>query len=211
MVAYEKRLEQVFDKLDITEEDRDSLKARLAGVKERDVLTYKHSIRAGLKGVEVADFVHLDSKPLLYSGLLHDIGKECTDPDSLKKTEGFNGKDMEELKKHSLRGYEMVRGVRDFVAEIILRVHRYGEDPYPKQFPKPKREFSNSEIVMIGYYSRLLSLIDYYDSSIYRKDNKFTAGEVKKLNKKEAKEKILEHNPGQEYLIEALYTAKIFK
>jgi len=214
MPTLEKRLEKTFDGLNIPEEERNSLGARLKGVKERDVPTYKHSIRVGLKSVEVARFLHLEPKTLLYAGLLHDIGKGLTDPDSLKKIEGFNGKDMDELKKHPLRGYEMIRGISDFldyIAGVVLRSHQYGEDPYPKQLPKPKKNYSKSELVMMGYHSRLLALIDFYDSLLHRKNGKHYGGKRKLPTHKEAREIILEQNKDQEYLIHELYKAKIFR
>ena len=195
----------------IAQEQRESLTAYLTVVSNRDYETWEHSVRVGLKGLEVAKFLHLDPRALFYSGLLHDVGKSLTDPKSLKKKEGFDGKDMAELKKHPSDGYRMVRGVHEFSAQVLLRHHQYVGEGYPKQTPKCDVDFSKGTQAMISYFSRLLGLIDFYDAVTHRENDKFSEDGTPRLpTPEEAKGILLGANNDQKLLINELYEAGIF-
>ena len=69
--------------------------------------------------------------------------------------------------------------------------------------PKSEISFSAGNRAMIDYYSRLLSLIDFYDAISYRKNDKFEEGTDKKIV-------FIENNRELEHMIINLYEAKIF-
>ena len=80
----------------------------------------------GLKGKLIAEYTHIvNPKTLYYPGLLHDVGKILTNPNSLNKTQGFNQKDAKELSNHPIDSYKILRGIHDFSAEVALRHHYF--------------------------------------------------------------------------------------
>ncbi|MFC1696929.1 HD-GYP domain-containing protein [Nanoarchaeota archaeon] len=208
MKTLEEQLENAFTELEIEEEHRVSIKSYLNLVKINDQATYEHSIRVGLIGIEVAKHMHLDPKVLFYSGMLHDVGKCLVDPETLKKTEGFDKTDMKKMTKHSKYSYDLLRGVHEFSAEIALRHHKFQENGYPKTMPIPKVPYKEGTKVMINFYARILGVIDFYDAITTRKNDKF--GEVELLDRDKAKSILLSKNQDQRYLIEDLYTNEIF-
>jgi len=207
--GFEKKIIEAFDELEIPEKHIGSLNAYLSMMKGRDVPTYEHGIRVGLKGREVGEFIHHGIKPLFYSGLLHDFGKIFTNPNSLNKNTNFGPKEMKEVKKHSEAGHSVLVDIHPYVAAIVVRVHLFQKKPYPKDLPKLPKRFSKADEVMINYYARLISLIDSHDALITRKNEKW--GKPARLpTKTQAKKRILELNQDQEYFINELYKSGIF-
>ncbi|PIZ05396.1 MAG: hypothetical protein COY57_07540, partial [Flavobacteriales bacterium CG_4_10_14_0_8_um_filter_32_5] len=86
--------------MEISGEHEESVKNYLNVLKAKDEATYEHSIRVGLLASRIGRHMHLDEKALFFAGTLHDIGKTLIDPETLQKTEGFDDKDMAEMKKH---------------------------------------------------------------------------------------------------------------
>jgi len=211
--SLETRLEEAFKELGITENREKLVRANLESLKGKDKQTYRHSVRVGLLGIKVAKYTHEDPEMMFLAGVYHDSGKLLASPEILEKTNGFDEADMKEMKTHVVFGYRMLRGIEEIpnkVAEIIVRHHQYGEDPYPKSLPELGQEFSNAEMVEIGYLSRLLALIDFYDSAENRRNDKFSEdGRPKKLSPKEVKEVLLAASPDKKILIESLYKEKI--
>jgi HD-GYP domain-containing protein (c-di-GMP phosphodiesterase class II) len=211
MTTLDQKLEKSFENLKISEDQRGSLRLYLGLLYKKDIPTWEHSVRVGLKGVEVADYTHIvDPKAMFYSGLLHDIGKCLTDDNSLKKTEDFDRRDMAELKKHPLDGYRLLKGIHDFAAEILVRHHAFAKDGgYPKRIPAPAIDFCKGTEANIMYYARILSLIDFYDAMMNRENDKF--GKMPRVpTREEGKEIILKVNSDQNYLLNQLYNAEIF-
>ena len=180
METIEQCLQDTFTELGMSVEQQHSVMVYLKLLKNKDKETYCHSIRVGLKGVEVAGHFGIDPKILLYSGLLHDIGKALTKSETLKKTRGFSTKDRAEMAKHPMDGYKLLVGVHDFTAEIVLRHHQYSDGAYPKKLPKSKLSFTKGSGVMIDFYSRLLSLVDFYDAISSRDNDRFDSNNTKK-------------------------------
>jgi putative nucleotidyltransferase with HDIG domain len=203
-IPIEQRLYSTFKKMEIPSDQQNSILAFLDPIKVKDEATYKHSIRVGILASCIAHFMRLDEKALLYSGLLHDIGKTQTQLSTLQKTENWTPADTEEIKNHVLDGYRMIRGYFDFSAEVILWHHRFQIDGYPKKLPTPLHEYSEGSKVMIALYGRILSLADHFDAS-HRINSKFGP-----LTGEEIKEKMLKFNPDQKALIERLYKVQIF-
>ncbi|MFH1916670.1 MAG: HD domain-containing protein [Nanoarchaeota archaeon] len=208
MSTLDEQLTTAFEELRVTKGKQDSLYHYLSILREKDEATYTHSVRVGLLGRDIAAFMHLDQKALLYAGLLHDIGKALIDPAILKKTSGFNEGDMAAMRTHPELSYKLLRGVFDYSAEIALRHHQFQEKGYPKHIPRSRVFSTLSSTAMINFYARLLSLADFYDAASTRKNNKF--GEPKQLTEEEVKEILLAAHPDQKALIGELYTAGIF-
>jgi HD-GYP domain-containing protein (c-di-GMP phosphodiesterase class II) len=195
----EEMLESEFKNLGISENNQISIKRYLGMLKAKDESTYEHCLRVGLLGEKIADYMHLDPRPLFYSGLLHDVGKLAIDRKILKKTSRFDEKDMKEMRKHPNFAYRLLKDIHEFSAEVALRHHRYQENPYPKKLPcNQKCPITNADI---NFYARLLALVDFYDAAKTRSNNKFK----KRMDDIEIKSMILEKNPDQRVFIENLY------
>ena len=208
MLTLEDELDGVFAELGVSRENQESIMNYLKILKTKDEETYEHSIRVGLLGTRVARYMHLEPKALLFAGTLHDVGKSLIDREILKKTEPFTEKNMEAMEKHAEYTYNLLKDVHEFSAEVALRHHRYQENEYPKRLPKSKKQFSLSTKVMIDFFARILSLVDFYDAITYRSNDKYSKNG--KLTKEEAKSILLMKNPDQRKLIEEFYTNGIF-
>lgn len=208
MVTLEEQLEGAFVELDIAQKHRNSVKVYLDVLRAKDTATYEHCIRVGLLTARMARHMHLDAKALFFAGTLHDIGKTLIEPELLQKTEGFDEKDMGQMKKHPEYSYKLLRGVHEFSAEIVLRHHRFQKDGYPRRLPKQKVGFSKNTLLMIDFFARMLSLADFYDAISLRVNDKF--GEKRKLDEPEIKSIMLMKNHDQRRLIEDLYVNGIF-
>lgn len=211
---YETKVNDTYKELGVKQEHQDSFGWYLNILKSKDLETYLHSLRVGLKAKEVADFIKtIEPKAMFLSGISHDFGKILTNPISLKKKEGFGEKDMEELRKHVIDGYKILRGVHDFSANVLLYHHYFQEKGYPKKIPKGLTQFSNGTQLLIMEAGRLLSLVDFYDAAKHRENNKYSEdkNKVEKIGGLEVKEKLLKHNPDKRHLIYNLYWKKIFE
>lgn len=208
MATLEEMLGNAYIELGVSEQNKGSINAFLAVIKQKDVATYEHSVRVGLLSKMIAQHMHLDQNALFYAGTLHDVGKALIEPEILKKTEKFDERDMEQMRKHVEYSYQLLRGVHEFSAEIALRHHLFQEKGYPKKLPKPKVAYSGNTQLMINFYARLLSLADFYDALTTRDNDKH--GEKRQIGAKEAKQIMLGKNKDQRYLIEGLYKAGIF-
>lgn len=208
----EAELKNSFIELEIPQDQQNSILRYLDVIRARSEPTWEHSVRVGLKGKTVAEYTHtVEPKTLYYPGLLHDIGKSLTDPESLGKTTGFDKKDAIELSRHPSDSYRILRGIHDFSAEVALRHHYFqGERSYPKRLPRSGLRLSHQTDALISYCARLISLIDFQDAAAFRKNDNFSPGTPRLPIDDEVKELLIQHNPDQQYLINALYKAKIF-
>ncbi|MBT5022095.1 HD domain-containing protein [Candidatus Woesearchaeota archaeon] len=204
----DQRLNEAYTALSISDEQRFRLETYSNLVKIKDIPSYYHSVRCALHGIKIAELLYLDPKAMFYAGLLHDVGKSLVDSETLKKTEGFDSKDMVKMKLHVKRGYEMLKDTHPFSAEIIARHHIYSRAGYPKQIPKAEIGFSTNSWVLIHSYSRLLSIIDFYDAASTRENDKF--GEKRLPTADEVKDLLIKVNPDQQRRIEAFYDKEIF-
>jgi hypothetical protein len=171
-----------------------------------------HSIRVGLKGIEISEFTHIDDPhAFFYVGILHDVGKALTDPTSLKKTVGFNAKDKKELDRHVIDGCRFLRGVHEFSSRALLWHHYFGGGyPSKRSMPKSLVDFSEATELKAMHLGRLTGLVDFYDAIMHRENDKFSPGNPRLPTRDEAKEAVLALNPDQKYFIHELYNNGLF-
>lgn len=96
-------------------------------------------------------------KNLETAGLLHNIGKITLDEELLNKTEKVNENEYFQIKRHSEVGFRILSAASKMndVAEIVLHHHeRVDGNGYPNQLKGEE----------IPFYSRILTIVDAYDS-----------------------------------------------
>jgi len=209
-ISLEEKLYEIFNELSINSEEKTSVESFLAPLKYKDKISryhYYHCIRVGIIAREIARFMHLDEKALFYSGLLHDIGKSHVCLELLAKADvrlGSNGEwtqeNAKEMERHVIDGYNLLRDKFYFIAEIIVRHHKYQINDYPKELPAPLHKYSAGTEVLVGVYSRILALADVYDA-IHRLNNKLN----REPTEDEVKESLVKFSSDINFLVEDLY------
>jgi len=207
MLEKETQLSQTFEELRVSPRDETDIRSFLALLKQKDLYTHGHSIRVALLATKIGEFMGIDEKPLLFAGLLHDLGKLNIPDEILKKTSGWTDEDSRIMRPHVIGSYKLIKGRFDFTAEIILLHHEFGGRGYPEKLPPYLHNYSSETRAKIFECARVLALADVYDA-LHREDSEF--GEKRRLPGAEIKNKMLELNPDRKELIEDLYKAGIF-
>ncbi len=160
----EELLQGVFGDLNITQDQRESLSLYLRVIKNKDVPTFLHSIRVGLLSVDIADYYNFDKRAFIYAGLLHDLGKCVIDSGLLKTKEPFTEEDRKKMEVHPEIGFNMLSGIHDFAANILVRHHLFQARPYPREIPSPRKTFAEEALEKVGPYARFIAIADFYDA-----------------------------------------------
>lgn len=210
---YNVQLEETFVELGIHEEQKALALSILKPLLESDSVhqdCYNHCIRVGILAKQIGAVMHLDEKALFYAGIFHDVGKQTISSKLLGKTESWTHEDKEEIKKHVLASYCLVKDKFDFSAEIILFHHYFQDDPYPNDIDIPPllHPHSNGAISAIMNYARIIALADSYDA-MHRK-NSYVLNH-KSLTDQEIEDQMILRNPDKKGLVEDLYHLGIFK
>ncbi len=194
----------------ITQGNQDDIRAYLTILRNRDEATYAHSVRVGILASKMAVYYAkpgVNSRMMLWAGLLHDIGKALISSELLTKKDGFTEEDKKAMEPHVLYGYDMLRGVHDFTAAIIVQHHTFGAQPYPKFVP-PALGYMSTYATVINRAARLLALADYYDALMNRDNDKNGS---KPLSAKERRDIYIRDNADQKDLIELLESVGVLK
>lgn len=201
-------LDDAFRKYEINEPIKGKIVGMLDAVRNTDIPTYEHSVRVGLLSAQIGEFSELDPKPLLYGGVLHDVGKSMLDPELLRKGDAFTEEDMQRVRAHVLNGYFLLKSIFPFTAELMVGHHTYQENPYPN-IPESGIKFPQKSRLVISIYSRIIALADFYDALTTRHNKKFINGD--NLDESEMIDIVVRNNPDREDLIRSLSDNNIFK
>lgn len=131
---------------------------------------YDHSVNVGIYAAALGVAMGLKTDQLLELGvgaMLHDVGKIQVDVEILEKPSGLTDAEFDEMKKHTLYGYDFLRSQPDLpllVAHCALQHHeRLDGSGYP-------RGIKSDEIHL---YGRIIGIVDSYDAMVtnrvYRK------------------------------------------
>ena len=111
----------------------------LTALGARDAYTEKHSNRLSLLAREICNKLNLSSvetKKVVLAAKLHDIGKIGISDFILLKPSRLTEQEFDEIKKHPLIGYEMLKKIDIFshIADYILQHHeKYDGSGYPNR------------------------------------------------------------------------------
>lgn len=132
----------------------------LSQIRSIDDYTYQHSVNVGVLSLIIGidlKLSHEDLKILGIGAILHDIGKIMVSEDILKKPGKLTLEEFEEIKKHPLYGYEILKhaGIDEEAAQIALYHHeKFDGTGYTKGLKSNK----------IPLYSRIVAVADVYDA-----------------------------------------------
>jgi len=136
-----------------------------------DTYTYYHSINTTVIALFIGIKRGLEQDSLLELGmgvLMHDIGKTKISKELLNKKEALNQEDFEEIKKHTIYGYEVIKRNHDFSlhsAHVSLQHHeKWQGGGYPRGLKgKDIHEFGRIAAVA-DVYEALTSKRPYRDA-----------------------------------------------
>lgn len=142
----------------------------LTGIRNIDEYTFEHSVNVCILSLIMGMALNYSKKDLKVLGtgaLLHDIGKTKVPEKILNKPDILTDFEYQEIKKHSLIGYDMVKNIKGIQEEIawIVRDHheRYDGKGYPNGIVKDS----------IHIFPRIVAICDVYDAltsnRVYRK------------------------------------------
>jgi len=148
----------------------DDILYNLTEIKTVDDYTFKHSVSVCILSIITGIGLGFDTAQLRELGLgaiLHDIGKLCIPREILKKPSQLTVAEFEEIKKHTILGYELLKksGQLNLISSYIALGHheRYDGSGYPYRL--------KSEEIQI--YARIVAVADVYDAltsdRVYRK------------------------------------------
>ncbi len=148
----------------------DDILYNLTEIKTVDDYTFEHSVNVCILSLITGIGLGFDAARLRELGIgaiLHDIGKLYIPSEILKKPSQLTVKEFEEIKKHTVLGYDLLRksGKLNLVSSYIAFGHheRYDGSGYPLHLKKDS----------IQIYARIVAVADVYDAltsdRVYRK------------------------------------------
>lgn len=148
-----------------------SRKIDLVNVKDirmQDEQTFAHSVNVCIMSIALANRLSLPLskvKNIAMGAMLHDIGKAFLPAEIVNKTEPLTEKEMIEMKKHPVIGYNLIKDNRETPATAKVAVLMHHEhingSGYPMQLTGDK----------IHYSARILTVCDEFDTVINDKKN----------------------------------------
>lgn len=166
----------------------DAVQALRLAVDAKDVYTRGHSDRVAFYAVKIGQAFNLSQEELDWlkaGGIFHDIGKIGTADDILLKTEKLNDREYMEIKKHPIKGANILSAVSMF-KEIVPLVLYHHERIDGKGYPFG---IKGDEI---PFLARIISVADAFDAMT--SDRKYRS----KLDFEEAKRQLIS-NAGTQF------------
>lgn len=129
-------------------------------IRSYDDMIYVHSLNVALICDVMSDWLHLDErdkKELIVAGLLHDIGKTVMPKELLSKTSKLTDEEYELIKKHTVRGYELVKE-RNLSQRVKLAILQHHERCDGKGYPYGLMTENITD------FAKIVAIADVYDA-----------------------------------------------
>jgi len=133
----------------------------LGSIRDSDDYTYYHCVNVSFYSMLIAGWLNLakdDVKTVIQAGLLHDIGKVKVPGKLLNKEGKLSGREFEEIKRHAIYGYELVKGTAELSEEVkdAILMHHEREDKsgYPLKAGGDD----------LSIYTKIIAVADVFDA-----------------------------------------------
>jgi len=139
----------------------ENLKILAKSLEERDEYTYGHSQKVAEISEKIARRLGYSEKHIeriKTAALLHDIGKIGIPDSVLRKTGKLSEEEFEEIKKHPVKGWEILSGIKRFQKKEALWVKHHHERMDGSGYPDG---LSGEEIPI---ESRIIAVADVFDA-----------------------------------------------
>ncbi len=145
-----------------------------SSLQAKDDYTYRHNIAVGTFANMLGSWLGLDKQELLQlttAALLHDVGKMLIPESILNKPDKLTDEEYEEMKKHTIYGYELLKqttGINHRQALVALQHHeRLDGSGYPHGIKGDQ----------IDLFSRIVAVADVFHAMtsqrVYREPSPF--------------------------------------
>ncbi|GGI44211.1 HD family phosphohydrolase [Paenibacillus marchantiophytorum] len=158
-------VESAFNPLiDSFQEEKDVV-SLLLSLTSQDDYTYQHSVQVGMLSYYIAKWMNKSEKDALYigkAGYLHDIGKCKIDPDILNKPAKLTNDEYNEIQKHTIYGYEIIKSsMKDNTLALVALQHHERMDG--SGYPMRKKSTE------IHSFSLIIAVADVYSAMICKR------------------------------------------
>ncbi|GFK92782.1 Cyclic di-GMP phosphodiesterase response regulator RpfG [Fundidesulfovibrio magnetotacticus] len=133
----------------------------LAKLHHHDEYTLRHSLNVSLLALLFGRHLGMEGEELRrlgFAGLYHDLGKFRIPLDILNKPGRLSEREFDVMRRHSVLGYELLRGQPGITTDILLGVlhhhERYDGQGYPRKLQGDEKD----------PFSRILTIVDIYDA-----------------------------------------------
>lgn len=138
----------------------------------KDDYTYRHNMAVGALSNLIGTWMELDEQELLQltmAGLLHDVGKMAIPKEILNKPGPLTDEEFEEMKRHTIYGYEMLKntvGISHRQALVALQHHeRVDGTGYPFHLKKGEIDLFSRIVAVADVFHAMSSNRVYQDRS----------------------------------------------
>lgn len=153
-------LETVRTLFDDLQQNKEAI-SLLTNITAHDDYLFRHSLNVTIYALAMANELHFPKREVEMIGLgalLHDIGKIGTPIEILAKPGRLTKEEFDEIKKHSTKGYELLRGIHTIpftVAHCAFQHHeRLDGTGYPRQLKGDE----------IHDYAKIIAICDVFDA-----------------------------------------------
>jgi HD-GYP domain-containing protein (c-di-GMP phosphodiesterase class II) len=134
----------------------------LIRLSSHDAYTYQHSVGVGLNAIALGKRMRMPSEQDLIdlgiAGLLHDIGKTKVDPKIINKPGALDKGEWEQMRQHSLWGYELLKDNRDVSQRSKLAVLHHHEEGAGGGYP---HGLTDSQI---SVFAKMITIADIFNA-----------------------------------------------
>ncbi|MFZ5969756.1 MAG: HD-GYP domain-containing protein [Bacillota bacterium] len=157
----DRRIQDISDSLYQEMKETKHMIKCLNDIKNTDHYTYRHSINVAFYAMLIGKWLKLSKceiQDLIKAALLHDIGKIKVCNEILNKKGRLQPEEFEEIKKHTIYGYDILQGIaglsEDIKRAVLMHHEREDHSGYPMGIKGDE----------IDKYSKIVAVADVYDA-----------------------------------------------
>ena len=141
--------------------DYGSIIASITNSRTIDEYLTRHCVNVALLSSMLGKWLNLPEKDLTlltYSAFLHDIGKTIVNPTTLNKPSKLTQSEFEEIKRHPIYSYELIRNIVDLDKSVSLGVLMHHERLDGSGYPLGLNEDK------ISIFAKIIGITDTFDA-----------------------------------------------